>query len=207
MAQIIEGTTDGERLDGTVEADFISGGGGNDTIHGDGFAPGVSGSGSGVDQYLGGDDAIGGGEGDDWISGGHGADHLWGGEGADRFAFGTHIPFDPFYITPRIFVPDTGVGEGARDVVHDFQQGEDLIDLSLLLTLGYRHLDINDAYEFVGTDAFTGERPQVRYAVADGRTVIQLDGTGTYNRGVDGVADAEIEITGEFALQASDFIL
>jgi hypothetical protein len=34
-----------------------------------------------------------------------------------------------------------------------------------------------------------------------------LDGTGAYGRGVDGVVDAEIEITGEVALRGSDFVL
>ena len=203
----IEGTEVGETLDGTIEADRLWGLGGDDTIRGDGFAPGISGSGSGADQYIGGDDEIDGGEGDDWLAGGHGADWLWGGPGADRFVFGTHIPLDPNYITPTIYVLDTGVGEGARDVIHDFEQGVDLIDLSLLLTLGYRHLSINDAYEFIGTVAFTGERPQVRYEIEDGRTVVQLDGQGPYSRGVDGVVDAEIELVGQFELQTTDFIL
>ena len=209
---VVVGTEDGDRLDGSIEADVVSGGGGNDTIRGDGFAPGISGGGSGVDLYLGGDDTILGGEGDDWLSGGHGADHLWGGEGADRFAFGTHIPIDPFYITPEIHVLDTGVGKGARDVVHDFEQGTDRIDLSLLLTLGYRHLDIDEAYEFIGADPFSGERAQVRYEVdeVNGRTVVQLDGTDFASgevRNVDRLVDAEIEIAGAIRLLGSDFTL
>ncbi len=203
----LRGSQAGDRMDGGLGADLILGFGGDDIIYGDGFAPGISGSGSGPDQYLGGSDLIWGGGGNDWISGGHGADFLWGGAGADRFVIGSHIPLDPNYITPYSHVLDTGVGAGARDVVFDFQQGEDLIDLSLLLTLGYRHLNINEAYEFIGTAAFTGERAQVRYQIQDSRTIIQIDGRNTRNAGVDGVVDAEIELAAPIALQATDFVL
>src|SRR3712207_7927652 len=46
------------------------------------------------------------------------------------FSFGTHVPFNTNNVTPDIFVLDTGVGEGARDVIRDFTQGEDKVDLS-----------------------------------------------------------------------------
>ncbi len=207
MVKIIMGTRDDERLDGTLEAGLIMGRDGNDVIYGDGFAPGISGQGRGPDQYLGGDDKIWGGDGDDWLSGGHGADWLWGGDGADRFVIGSHIPINPTYITPLTYVLDSGVGAGARDVIFDFKQDEDLIDLSLLLSLGYRHLSINDAYEFIGTAEFTGERPQVRYEIAGDRTIVQLDGQNYYNRGVDGEVDAEIELVGRLDLRSTDFVL
>ena len=211
MAEIV-GTAGADLLDGTLEADSIAGGEGNDSIRGDGFAPGISGGGSGIDTVLGGADTIDGGAGDDAIAGGPGADLLTGGPGADRFVYGSHIPIDPFYITADIFVLDTGVGEGLRDVISDFEPGVDVIDLSPLLTLGYRFLDIDEAYEFIGDAPFSGQRAQVRYEVdeANGRTVVQLDGTefsAGEVLGVDGVADAEIEITGAFALLGSDFIL
>jgi Ca2+-binding RTX toxin-like protein len=195
------------RVSGGHAADWLFGGGGNDTIYGDGFAPGISGQGRGPDQHIGGDDRIWGGDGDDWISGGHGADWLWGGGGADRFVVGSHIPINPTYITPYSHVLDTGVGCGARDVIFDFEQGLDLIDLSLLQTLGYRHLNINDAYEYIGTAEFTGERPQVRFEIQGTQTIIQLDGTSYPSRGVDGVVDAEVELAGRFDIQASDLVL
>ncbi len=207
MVQIIMGTDDGERLDGALEAGFMMGRGGDDVIYGDGFAPGISGQGRGPDQYIGGGDIIWGGGGGDWLSGGHGADRLWGGDGADSFVFGSHIPLNPTYITPRMYVLDTGIGDGARDVIFDFEQGEDVIGLSLLLSLGYRHLSIDDAYEFIGTAAFTGERPQVRYEIAGGRTIVQLDGQNYHHRGVDGEVDAEIELVGRQDLLATDFVL
>jgi hypothetical protein len=92
-------------------------------------------------------------------------------------------------------------------VVLDFAPGEDRIDLSLLLNLGYRHLNINDSYEFIGTAPFTGERAQVRYEIQGDRTIVQLDGTGYTGRGVDGVVDGEIELAGRHALDGGDFIL
>jgi hypothetical protein len=147
MAMII-GTDAGERLDGTTEAETLWGGGGNDTVYGDGYAPGIPGNGQGPATYLGGGDVLLGADGDDRLSGGHGADMLVGGAGADVFSFGTHIPFNTNAVTPGIFVLDSGVGAGARDMVLDFTQGEDVIDLSLLLNLAHRHLDIDESYQF-----------------------------------------------------------
>ena len=207
MPKNINGTKGGDRLDGDLGVNHIRGEDGNDVIYGDGFAPGISGQGRGPDQYIGGDDKIWGGDGDDWISGGHGADSLWGGSGADKFVFGSQTPINPNYITPYSHVLDTGVGDDARDVIFDFTQGEDKIDLSLLLTLGYRFLNINDAYTFIGTSEFSGNGPEVRYEIEGGRTIIQLDGQSYYNRGVDGQVDAEIELVGKIALERDDFIL
>lgn len=210
MPDIIKGTRADDRLDGTTADERIRGGEGNDSIYGDGYAPGIPGNGQGPAQYLGGNDTLRGGDGDDYLSGGHGADVLVGGDGADRFAFGTHIPFNTNNVTPTVFALDTGVGEGARDVVRDFAQGEDVIDLSLLLNLGHRHLSINESYEFIGTAEFSGDRAQVRYVVEGDRTIVQLDGT-QYSSGavlgVDGAADAEIELRGAYALTAGDFVL
>ncbi|MBD0274566.1 MAG: M10 family metallopeptidase C-terminal domain-containing protein [Acetobacteraceae bacterium] len=210
MPDTIIGTSAEDRLDGTTGADLIRGHVGNDVLYGDGYAPGISGNGQGPARYIGGDDTLRGGAGDDWLSGGHGADALAGGGGADVFSFGTHVPSNTNNVTPDIFVLDTGVGEGARDVIRDFAQGEDRIDLSLLLNLAYRSLDVDEAYSFIGAADFTGERAQVRYFVDGDRTVAQLDGTAFLNGAVvdvDGVADAEIELRGTHALVEGDFFL
>ncbi len=212
----VKGGKAGETLLGTLASEHLNGGNGDDRIYGDGVAPGVIILGSEPNtmlgsKYIGGDDKIWGGQGNDWISGGHGADWLWGGQGADVFSFGSHIPFYPQATTPRHYVLDTGAGAGARDIIFDFEQGEDLIDLSLLLTFQYRHLNYDYAYEFIGTAAFTGETAQVRYETQGGRTIVQLDGqlygSGPSNYRVDGVVDGEIELVGHFALQATNFIL
>lgn len=210
MPDMVMGTDADERLDGTTSAEFIWGRGGNDKLYGDGDAPGIPGDGQAPAQYVGGDDTLWGDDGDDQLSGGHGADALIGGSGADVFSFGTHVPLNTNNITPDIFVLDTGVGAGVRDVIADFAQGEDLIDLSLLLNLAYRSLDVDESYQFIGEGAFTGERAQVRYVVEGDRTIVQLDGTEYLSGsvlGVDGVADAEIELHGVHALESRDFAL
>jgi len=210
MPERITGTEDDDTLDGTTGAERIRGGGGNDTIRGDGPAPGIPGEGQGPPVLVGGDDTLRGGDGDDWLSGGHGADVLVGGNGADVFSFGTRIPPNTLGESPDIFALDSGVGPGARDVIRDFAQGEDKIDLSPLLTLKYRSLDVNEAYEFIGDAAFSGTRAEVRYTVEGDRTVVQLDGAAFLSgavTGVDGVPDAEIVLRGVYALTGDDFIL
>jgi Ca2+-binding RTX toxin-like protein len=207
---MIIGTPAGDRLDGGTGTDLVWGDGGADVIYGDGYAPGIPGDGQAPAQYIGGADVILGGDGNDRLSGGHGADMLLGGAGADVFSFGTHVPFNTNNITPDIFVLDTGVGLGARDMILDFAQGEDVIDLSFLLNLGYRFLDVDESYQFIGTAEFTGERAQARYVVEVDRTIVQLDGTAYSSGavlGVDGVVDAEIELRGAYALGAADLIL
>ncbi len=210
MPDTMIGTPGDDRLDGTTGADCIRGRGGDDVIYGDGYAPGIPGNGQGPAVYIGGNDTLRGGDGNDWLSGGHGADTLVGGNGADVFSFGTHVPFNTNNATPDIFVLDTGVGEGARDLIVDFAQGEDRIDLSLLLNLAYRSLDVDEAYRFIGTGEFTGDRAQIRYVVDGDRTIVQLDGAAFLSGGVDGVdgvADAEIELRGAYALTERDFFL
>jgi serralysin len=83
--------------------DFVDGNGGNDRIN----------LGSGNDVGLGGAgrDQISGGSGNDTINGDSGNDHLCGGAGRDVFVFGTNA---------------------GRDIVADFRNGQDQIDLTAL---------------------------------------------------------------------------
>ena len=69
---------------------------------------------------------------------------------------------------------------------------------------------MDEAYDFIGTEEFTGERAQVRYFVDGDRTIVQLDGTAYLSGevvGVDGLVDAEIELRGAHTLQREDFFL
>lgn len=200
--------------------DTVLGGSGDDTIYGFGVAP-VSPSGNEVFRRLdggdlllggpggdaidggGGADAILGGGGDDALTGGYDADLLAGGPGADRFAFrllGVGFPT----------TPDTGAGEGARDVVLDFEQGQDVLDLQ-----GYRNpAGGSSSPIFLGTGAFVATfELQVRYEILeDDRTLVQFDTTlgrppGDIDPPLPTEPMGEIVLAGSFDLTADDFIL
>ena len=141
-------------------------GSGNDTLFGNDAANLLSGGD--------GKDAINGGGGADTIVGGRGADTLTGGAGADLFQFLTN--------------QDSGLGLN-RDVITDFQQGSDKIDLSAL-----------DASRFIGTGNFSGRAGEVRYATFDGGTIVELDTNG------DRLADLQIEFDNGVALGFGDFL-
>lgn len=104
--------TDTEAADAAIErrsdlADRLYGGSGKDTILG-----------------AGGGDTIDGGSGDDAVRGG-GVDRLTGGPGDNTFIFGFEglsLQFSP--------QEHTSTGEGRRNVITDFQQGQDLLDLT-----------------------------------------------------------------------------
>jgi Ca2+-binding RTX toxin-like protein len=152
--------------------DMVQGGDGNDIIAGD----------AGNDRLFGdaGNDQLLGGSGHDVLAGGAGTDRLTGGDGRDIFLFG-----------------DSEIGSsknGAHDVITDFTQGVDLIDISALY----------DGVAFAGfkfgklSSALKNGAPVDAYKVAyygDGVSIwVQGDTTG------DGIADFTIELTGARAL-------
>jgi Ca2+-binding RTX toxin-like protein len=92
----------------------------NDAIYGTNGANNLSGgNGDDILSGFGGDDVISGGNGNDIIFGGLGADTLGGGEGSDTFVFSS---LDASEFT----------GGKPQDVITDFQQGWDKIDMSHL---------------------------------------------------------------------------
>ncbi len=121
-----------------------------------------------------GNDLLNGDGGNDLLIGGSGADTLTGGAGADRFIYLANA--------------DSAVGTG-RDVITDFAQGSDLIDLSAL-----------NASKFIGTGLFSGQAGQVRYASFDGTTIVELDSNG------DRLADFQLELHGSVPLRFGDFL-
>lgn len=102
----IYGGEGADHIEGGVGADQLHGNVGDDTIM----------AGTGSDSLSGGDgaDRLVGGAGEDRIEGGAGNDHLWGGE------WGLDDAADTF-----VFSPGSG-----QDMVHDFEVGKDIIDLS-----------------------------------------------------------------------------
>jgi hypothetical protein len=109
-----------------------------------------------------------------------------GGAGSDLFVFG-----DGEF---------GGSTASAADQVRDFSSAQgDRIDLRLVdadLTL-----DSNQAFAFIGTEAFSGTAGELRYRHVSGNTVVQGDVNG------DGVADFSIRLDGLHSLNAADFML
>ena len=156
---------------------------------------GLIGSANG-DDLIGGNGAngIAGGAGADEIFGLAGNDILIGGEGNDTF----------FYLNAT----DSLVGSGRRDIIADFVQGQDKINLSVIDA----HLNQagDQAFNFIGTAAVGSKAlPDVRFDVIDlpgvdgDRTIIQ----GEFGGDNDTDIDFEIELLGLVNLSASDFVL
>lgn len=139
--------------------------------------------GSGNDQIFGyaGRDYLNGGGGTDQLRGGTGKDILVGGSGADVF----------------VFTSIYEAGKGAdRDVIQDFSRAEgDKIDLRAIDAISMSQE--NQAFFFVGGQAFSGRAGELRY---DGRIV-----SGDVNG--DRVSDFGIEVSDVPALGGGDFLL
>jgi len=130
-----------------------------------------------------GDDTMTGGGGDDTLTGGVGQDTLDGSAGADTFAY--------------LAFTDSTVA--AEDRIQVFSQSAgDKIDLSAIdaVTGG-----ANDAFTFIGEDAFSNTAGELRFEIDNGRTFVTADVGG------DGVADLSIRVIGDVTFAAGDFVL
>lgn len=145
---------------------------------------------SGIENAYGGDesDHIRGNSANNTLCGGRGGDVLSGGSGADTFLYDT--------------AKDSVDGRN-HDLIRDYGNG-DLIDLSPI-DPGKRTGD--QAFRFIGTDAFSGKAGQLdfelvdRHGVGHDSTLVFVDLNG------DKVADFEIELTGLHHLVRGDFVL
>ncbi|HEV7264065.1 MAG TPA: M10 family metallopeptidase C-terminal domain-containing protein [Falsiroseomonas sp.] len=170
------------RLDGP---DLLLGGAGNDVISGGG-----------------GGDTIHAGGGDDVLRGDLGADVLHGGCGADIFVFGRGGPIDAF--APHSETRETG----APDVILDFEQGVDRLDVR---GLGHSHMPWLPMLFRGEAEFLTDLHPQLRYErLEDGTTVVQV--FSLVGRPAPGVVPppdvaAEIILVGHVDLTEADFIL
>lgn len=121
-ADVLDGGIGADRIYGGKDNDIIAGGAGDDAVNGN-FGKDTIDGGDGNDVLRGGkdDDGIVGGAGDDVISGDLGADLVAGGAGADLFRFAA----------PDAALLSTGnLLAGAIDVIGDFADGQDHIDLA-----------------------------------------------------------------------------
>ncbi|MCB4820612.1 calcium-binding protein [Roseicella aerolata] len=223
-ASLILGGAGNDHITATWGADTVLGGAGDDTIIGYGsthFVPPIphnafpqilaqepadlllGGRGADSIEGGGGNDTLLGGPGDDTLLGGFGADLHAGGAGADLFVF------RPLRLN-GVF-QDVGIGEGSRDIVLDFRQGSDRLDLS---DYGFAASGQPlPAPAFLGSDPFiAGFGLQVRSEIlGNGNTLVQfataLGGAGSGEPQVPSGPTGEIELVGAHHLQAGDFIL
>jgi len=184
---ILNGGQAADTLIGNAGNDRLFGGTGNDTLLG----------GAGVDRVLGGsgNDSLNGGGGADRLEGGVGNDRLLGGAGKDHLSGG--MGADQFVFTNRF---DSNAAAAGRDVITDFSrpQGD-----KIHLTAMDANLRIsgNQAFEFVGTNEFSGSAGELRYQQSNGMTLILADLNG------DRRADFLIELSRQIPLNENDFFL
>jgi len=158
-------------FEGNAFSNRYEGKGGNDALAGLGGADRLGGEA--------GRDALDGGFGRDRLDGGLGRDRLTGGGGDDRFVFGS---------AAEAGSPDR------PDIIADFATG-DRIDLTRIDARAGSAAD--NAFRFIGADAFAGRAGELRYA--DGRLSGDTDG--------DGDADFAIALANDFALTKADLLL
>ncbi len=167
-----------------IDADYASGGTGDDFIYGE----------AGADTLLGGDgiDRLYGGADNDTIQGGDGNDRIWGDGGRDNM-YG-EAGFDTFVFRS---ISDSTVS--AFDIIRDFVEGTDRIDLSGIdantLLAG------NQSFNFAGDNPmFVAEQDLWTRATLTG-TLVEGDVNG------DSLADFRILVSGTSSLGQSSFIL
>lgn len=178
--------TGGGGFDTLVSIENIVGGDGNDVLTGDSQTNILTG-GNGNDTLFGGGgiDYLLGGAGDDVLIGGARRDRMYGDSGADTFRMD--------------LLSDTPAGVD-RDVIADFSQAQgDRIDLS---AIDANTAAVGDqAFSLIGTAGFSGVAGQLRYSIGQNNTIlVEADVNG------DRIADLQIDVTGNFALQARDFV-
>lgn len=166
-----------DRVTGNLAANVLNGNSGNDSLFG-GIGNDLLDGGVHNDLLVGGADA-------DTLIGGQGADTMTGGGGADVFRFVSR--YDA--INPYI------------DRITDFSLAQDKLDFALidadLATSG------DQAFVFIGSAAFSGSGPQIRFAQNVGAvtTTVQVLLAGSV------VTSIEIVLNGLHNLTADAFIL
>ena len=131
---------------------------------------------------LAGSDELQGKSGNDVMVGGLGQDFLFGEGDADTFVFQK--------------TADSSTVASARDIIFDFSRSAgDRIDLSGIDA--DTTLRGNQAFEFIGAAAFTGEAGEARFS--NGVLSVDVNGNGT--------ADMTVDVRGLTTMLAADFIL
>jgi Ca2+-binding RTX toxin-like protein len=133
-----------------------------------------------------------GGAGNDTLNGGGAADTLTGGAGQDMFVFKSASEIGTIALHDQITDFEAGGSTAATRV--------DLIDLSAIDAVA-KTTTKNDAFTFIGGNAFTHHAGELRYEQISGSTYIEGDTNG------DGVADFYLQLGATGTVDASDFLL
>ncbi|MFO1142469.1 MAG: calcium-binding protein [Amaricoccus sp.] len=179
--------TSSDRINGFENA---AGGAAADRLHGSAAENLLEGNG-GTDMLFGygGNDTLSGGASLDNLVGGAGRDILTGGADADSFDFAARS--------------DSGATTATRDVITDFEDVRDVINLAGIDADSTRAG--NDAFSFIGMHAaFTGHGGELRAVFSGSGELIEADTNG------DGLADFSIALRDtahSIVLSGADFIL
>jgi serralysin len=176
-ADFLNGGLDNDFIRGGLDADTLNGNEGNDVLDGNEGNDSIDG-GAGRDALYGGGNR-------DVLSGGLGRDLYYGGAGADLFDFNA--------------VNETGRSSSSRDQIYDFQRGQDDIDLRTIDANTLR--SGNNAFKFIGTDAFSDTAGELRIRDSGHHIIVQGDVNG------DGRSDFEILVRNVDILSKGDFLL
>ena len=157
------------------------------------YGEGVTGTANNQNDTLFGDGTNGtvliGGAGDDYMVGSSANNTFEPGTGPDLM-FGRGSENDFVFRSAA----DAPIGS-TLTTIGDFIQGSDKIDLSAITGSGGQPLT------FIGTNLFSGHPGEVRQVTSGSNTIVEGDLNG------DGTPDFEIELYGNFTLQADDFVL
>ena len=128
-----------------------------------------------------------GGGGNDSLIGGLGRDTLTGSSGSDRFVYRS--------------TSESGIGSANRDVITDFKglSNADRIDVSAIDVNA--SLSGDQAFNYIGGNAFTGAIGEARFIVSNGVGVLQ------FNTNRDTTADMEIALSGVTSFNQNFLIL
>ena len=218
----LDGGAHDDELYGGQHDDILKGGAGLDKLYGGDGDDSLQGNGGNDWLYGGsGDDTLNGGDGDDLLDGGADYDYLYGGLGADSL-YGDGDAAESSYDT-FIFksFEESRSGDGNRDTIYDFEQGNDVIDLSEIVISDGANVELvlqewngegyDENFYYVAGDG-DSSADVIIHVVFDGTdTHIIADyaadylGVGTADTSLD--ADFEILLKGEFELDRYDFYL
>lgn len=197
LANVVVATAGGDTLYGEGGDDTVQGAAGNDTLYG----------GDGVDRLYGydGNDLLDGGAGNDVLTGGNGNDIMLGGDGNDTLEGGAGSDIltggagsDTFVY--RATDANTGNLATSTDTITDFSTAQgDKISLSAIdAKLG---TTADDAFTFIGTQAFHNIAGELRYVAEGDGITIYGDNTGA------GVATFALHLSGLTSITSSAFTL